>query len=87
MLSGLLSALGLKDEPPLGPAPGGRGVARAVEVGDVLHAYVARRNTPNRPGAVAAPCAGLGCDVSKGRPVFLVTPSAPSQRTRRRPPG
>jgi len=74
MLSGLLSALGLKDEPPLGPAPGVRGVARAVEVGDVLHAYVPRRDAPNRPGAVATPCVVLGRDVSQGRPVLLVAP-------------
>lgn len=74
MLTGLLSALGLKDEPPLGPAPGVRSVPRAVEVGDVLHAYVPRRDAPNRPGALATPCVVLGRDVSQGRPVLLVTP-------------
>jgi hypothetical protein len=74
MLSGLLSALGLKDEPPLGPAPGVRAVARAIEVGDVLHAYVPRRDAPNRPGAIAMPCVVLGRDVSQGRPVLLVAP-------------
>jgi hypothetical protein len=74
MISSLLSALGLKNELPLGPAPGVRAVAGAVEVGDVLHAYVPRRDAPHRPGVVATPCVVLGRDVSQGRPVFLVAP-------------
>jgi len=74
MISGLLSVLGLKDEPPLGPAPGARVIARGIEVGDVLHAYVPRRDAPQRPGVVATPCIVLGRDVWQGRPVLLVAP-------------
>jgi hypothetical protein len=74
MIASLLSALGLKDEPLLGPASGVRATARGVEVGDVLHAYVPRRDAPNRPGVVATPCIVLGRDVSQGRPVLLVAP-------------
>lgn len=74
MLTGLLSALGLKDEPPLAPAPGVRPIVRAVEVGDVLHAYVPRPDAPNRPGVIATPCIVLGRDIFQGRPVLLVAP-------------
>lgn len=74
MLTGLLSALGLKNEPLLGPAPGVRSVARDIEVGDVLHAYVPSRDAPNRPGAIATPCIVLGRNIYQNRPVLLVAP-------------